>query len=294
MGAGRQRRHIWRFLKQVFGEYIRDNCPLMAAAISFYVLLSLIPLSLVGLSAFGYVLGSERAFQAISHFLGQFVPEAFGGAALRAYLKDSFYHPRGIVGLLGLLGLLWTGSVSFATITRALNIAWEVQEHRGYLALRLRAMAMTLVVGLLVLLSFGTTQAIRIIREYRIPWLGFQPGEIPLVWQVVGWCVPVALSLLVFLLCYVALPDRRIGWRPALLGAVVAGILWEATKQGFALYIANFGNYNKVYGSLGGLVILVMWVYYSAVILLVGGEVAGVRAEWGAASGKSERRGTKR
>jgi len=91
----------------------------------------------------------------------------------------------------------------------------------------------------------------------------------------------------VFVLCYLILPDRRIGWRPALIGGVAAGMLWELAKQGFAFYVANFVDYNSIYGSLGGLVILVMWVYLSAVMLLLGAEVASVSADWSAKSVQS-------
>ena len=294
MGAGGRRWRIWPFLKQVYREYTRDNCALMAAAISFYALLSLIPLLLVGLSTLGYVLGSETARQAVFQFLDQFLPPQFGGRALQEYVRANVIDPRGFVGLLGLITWIWTGSMSFTTTTIALNVAWGAQKRRSFVATRLLSIAMMVLVGVLALLSFGATSWLQIMEHFRIPWSGLQPGQFPMVWRVAAWVVPMVVSVLLFLLCYLVLPDMHIGARPALVGAVVAGVLWECAKQGFAVYIANFAHYNKVYGSLGGVVILVMWVYYTAVILLLGAEVAKATADRCATSRKTVRRRTAR
>ncbi len=280
MGARRRCGHIWQFLKQVYREYTGDNCPLMAAAISFYVLLSLIPLLLVALSTFGYVLGPERRVEAVSQFLGQFLPEEFGGEALKGYLKANIYQRRVVVGWLGIITWVWTASISLSTVTQALNIAWEAPRRRNFLVNRLLSIALMLVVGVLGLVSFATTSALKIVQGYQISWSPVQPGQFPVIWQIAGWVLPAALSILIFVLCYTVLPEVRVGVRSALLGAVVGGVLWEAAKQGFAYYIANLAGarYDMIYGPLGGLVILVMWVYYSAAILLLGAEVASVSA----------------
>lgn len=296
MGAGGQITYLWRFLTAVYREYMRDDCRLMAAAISFYALLSLVPLLLVGLSTFGYVLGNDRAFDAVYAFLIQLLPqdlaatllpEEVAGAGLRSYLKKTLVKPAGVAGIVGVVSWMWAGTNCFVVITAALDVAWESGKRRGFIASRLVAVGMMMLVATLALLSFGMTQALKIIREYPIPWLGIRPEEIPFLWQLVGWAVPLTLSILVFVLCYLILPDRRIGWRPALTGGVVAGMLWELAKQGFAFYVANFVDYNSIYGSLGGLVILVMWVYLSAVMLLLGAEVASVSADWSAKSVQS-------
>ncbi|NLC55524.1 MAG: YihY/virulence factor BrkB family protein [Armatimonadetes bacterium] len=283
MGARGRIRHVWQFVRQSCKEYTRDSCSLMAAAISFYVLLSLVPLLLVGLATFGLFLGDEKAFQVVSQFLEQFLPPRLGGDTLYRHLAD-LRRLAGMAGILGLVSWVWAASASFSTITRALDIVWEVPERRGFIASRLLAVAMMLIVGVLGLLSFVATSAIKIVQEYQIPWLGTRSGELPVVWQIVGWVLPLSLSITIFVLCYLVLPNARVGWRPALLGGLVGGILWELTKQGFALYVANFADYNRssIYGYLGGLVFLVMWVYYSAAILLFGAEVASVSAEWSA------------
>lgn len=282
MAARGQIRRVWRFLTQVHKEYTRDSCPLMAAAISFYALISLIPLALIGLSAFGLILGNDRAFQAVFEFLEQFLPRTVGRDTLRAYLEEGLRRPAGVAGILGVASLVWTASAGFGTVARALDLAWKVNHRHGFVASRLRSLAMMLVVGVLGLLSFSMTSAIRIVQEYQIPWLGWRPGEFPLVWRMVGCGLPLAMSVGTFVLCYVVLPSASIGWRPVLVGGLVGGILWELTKQGFAIYIAKFANYNMIYGSLGGLIVLVVWIYYSAAILLFGGEVASVSAEWAA------------
>ncbi|MDH7568966.1 MAG: YihY/virulence factor BrkB family protein [Armatimonadota bacterium] len=273
--AGRWRK-VWWFLGEVRRRYMDDNGPLMAAAISFYVLLSLVPLLLVGLSVLGQVLGNVRALEAVTQLLDGFLPPRFSGAVLISYLEKHVVQPARLAGVVGLVSWVWAGTASFVTIMNALDAVWGTAARRGFLEARAVAVVTMVAVGFLVVLSFGITSALQIIREYRLPVLGFRAGDIPLVWRLAGWLIPAALSVSIFLICYAVLPNLRIGFRPALLGALFAGMLWDVAKQGFALYIANFGNYSSVYGSLGGLVILVMWVYYSAVILLLGAEVAAI------------------
>ena len=184
----------------------------------------------------------------------------------------STQHQSGLLGVLSLLGLLFTASALFANLEKALHVIGGGQSARAWLNLRLRAIAVTLMTLLLLLLSIGTTSLMT--YALKMPQLF---GSIQLWQQISGFLLSTLLSVLMFTLVYRLIPAYPIPFRHALWGGAFAGIVWEAAKLLFTFYLSNFGTYDRVYGSLGGIVILLVWCYYSAKILLLGAEIAADR-----------------
>lgn len=259
-----------RFLVAVVREFLHDHGPLMAAAISFFATLSLFPILLLGVSAMGYVLGPRAAFQSVMGFFDQYAPDIVV-ATVRDNLT-AIVSTRVQALTIGAVTLLYTATSVFVHMETALCIVWDVRP-RAFWKSRLLALAMLLLTGAGLLLSLGFTALT--IRIEGLHWrvFGRDVTNLPLVWHVLGYLVPVLIGVAMFTAIYAILPNKRIDRRAALLGGIVTGALWQAALQGFRFYLARYANYDIVYGSLGGLIILVLWIYYTMLVLLMGAEV---------------------
>ncbi len=268
--------------KELYARFNTDQGPVQAAALSFYAMLSLVPILLFALAALGFVIKSpEQAANYVHDVVTHLLP---GEAASKA--ADQFIQQTNIVGsaqglmrgkwwaiLIGLPPLLWSAISLFVTAAGAMNAAWETQEKRGFIKLRLVALGVFLGAGLLFALSLLPTSGPDFIQRLHIPWLGL-PKHPPFLiatlmqigFELLAWAIDIAM----FVLIYRFLPDAPVSWKSAATGGAVAGLLWEIFKKAFTVYLAHFGNFNKLYGALGGVFLLVTWIYYSCMVLLVG------------------------
>lgn len=268
----RRLREVYRFLRDVFAEFSQDNGSLVAAATAFFGLLSLIPLLLLAIGALGYVIGSDRAFTVVEGRIADYFP--VGTEELRVNLAAIRNSP-GVVSGLGLLGLLWTGSQIFVILQKAMNIPLGIKWQMSLLKTRLRAIALVLAAGVLFVLSIGITWSIAAVRAFDIGIPGATDGLDP-IWNLLGTLVPVVLSVVMFLIIYKYLPAVNMGTTGPLIAGISAGILFELAKWLFGLYATRFAGFTAVYGSIGGAVVLMLWIYYVSLITVIGSEVASV------------------
>jgi membrane protein len=250
--------------KATFKKFGDENGSLTAAAISFYALLSLLPLLLLAVAVLGYVIGSsQRSFNAVAEFFNSFMPShSFVTDVLQGLVKS-----RGTIGWVGIGALLWTGSQLFVTLGTAMDGIWKVREKPGFIKSRVRAILLVFLFGILVALSIGSTTAINLLRR---------PGlsdVVSVIMSIVTVIVAIMFAILMFGVVYKLAPDVEVHWGSAFIGAVFAGVLWEIAKQLYQIYLTHT-NFSTLYGSLGSAVILILWIYYSSVILVLGAELA--------------------
>jgi len=264
----------WGFASEVAAEFGRHRGTMMAAAIAYFALLSLTPLLTLGVSVVGWVAGgSARAMEEMRDIVARSFP-AHG--QMVADTLTAIERDKGLLGVAGLLGLLLTGSAVFAALEAALNAIWCVRESRSWLRQRLMAAGVALLAPAALLASMAVSSGMAYVRSAPTPILGVRPGEIPVVWHIAGVAAPLCLVVALFTLLYRWTPNRSVGWRYAFLAAAFAGTTWEMAKHLFTLYLAHVARFNRVYGSLAGVVILVVWIYVSAVTLLLGAAIAAV------------------
>jgi len=169
--------------------------------------------------------------------------------------------------------LLWSGSRVFASLDISLNEIWRVRNTRPYWKHRLLAIALVPLLLLAFLGSLAATAFYTLIVGSRLPSLGVVVQDLPILGDVVSYLLPLLLSWFFFFLLYWFLPARKVPPRSAGIGAAVAAILWELAKLGFDVYLRNFGRMDTVYGTAAGIVILMLWFYYTAFTFLVGAVV---------------------
>ncbi|HEU0073894.1 MAG TPA: YihY/virulence factor BrkB family protein [Dehalococcoidia bacterium] len=259
-------------------EFGHDNCSQMAAAISYYVLFSLFPLLIFSVGILGVALQDSKLQEDLVDVVLDYIPlsEDEGQNDVAQAVRDIAGTGSGAVGLLGLIGMAWSGSNLFGVIRRSLNLAYDLDVHRPIVRQKLLDLTMVVAFAPLVIASLAGTAAIRYARETSddIPILSEASQTFSLVWDVLPLLIPAALSFVAFVFLYWVVPATRVKVRDVLLGAGIAAILFEFAKVAFAIYVANFSNYNVVFGSLGAVVAFLFWVYLSANIMLLGAEVA--------------------
>jgi len=271
------------FVKEVFRRFGEDNGPLIAAALSFFTLVSFVPILLVAVSGLGYFMKSSEAQHRVIEIASGFMPALASTTDLKKGILDLLTQlvtgPKTTIGIVGLLGLIWSGSALFLNMEVALNSILDVESKRGFIKARLVALGTMALLAVLLLASVAITSAMSFIEAFRIPIANFTPGDLPFVFDLLGFLIPVFISFAMFYAVYKIVPNARIEPKAAMVAAAFAAVFFEIAKHGFGWYAGHFGNFNKVYGTLGIIVFLVTWTLYSYMILLIGAEVADVYSE---------------
>jgi len=242
-------------------DFFDDNGPQWAAAVAYYALLSLFPLLLAGVSVAAYVVDADQVIAAVESRLGDFIPN---GSDQVASIVHNAIEARGPAGLLSLLTLLWSGTRVFSAITKALNIAFDVDDPYGFFRRFLVEAIMLCTIGGLFLLAAGVNLGLDLLAEY---------GPLSTIWGGGRALISAALLLLTFGLLYRFVPRRRPSWQAAAVGAVVATILFLLARPLFLGYVTRFGRYNLIYGSFGIVILLILWSWIVSLIVLFGGEI---------------------
>ena len=247
----------------------------MAAAISYYALFSVFPLLIFMVSIFGIFLQSRSLQNDLIDQVLEFLPLTSDKG--RSQVSDAINAVAGIsipLSMVGLLGLAWAASAMFGAIRTALNVAWDVKTPRHFVKQKLLDLGMVAGVGAFFLLSIGTTAFLRTTQDASSDILGPLSSNTAFFWRATPHLMPAIFSFGAFIVLYRFAPAAPIKFGDVWLGALIAAIFFEIIKNGFSLYVANFGHYDVVYGSLGAVVALLFWMYLSAVALLFGAEVA--------------------
>jgi membrane protein len=263
-------RLAWRAWEQ----FARDHCLLLAAALSFYGVVSLIPLCFLMLWALSHWFGPEEAYQMVAQLVHQHVPQAAEVilGRVQGIRQDSARWMTG--SLWGLLPLVWAGWGFYETLERILTEAWAGRPLRGYLQRKLITLMILLGAGIFFIASLLMTTALTAFLRFGSRFLGLSPQDFSWLWHLTARLLPFVFSVTMFFLLYKFLPNTKVPARLAIKAAAVAGILWELSKSLFTRFIARGPTFQHLYGSLTGVVVLMFWIYFSAVILLLGAELA--------------------
>ncbi|MFC1904480.1 YihY/virulence factor BrkB family protein [Chloroflexota bacterium] len=263
------------FMKVVIHEFTTDNCPHLAAAISYYFLFSLFPLTLAVISAMGFVLRSPALEAQVIKGIGDLLPVSgdFITGTIRGVVSA-----RGATGIVATIGLIWGGTSVFNAIRKALNTAWGIRRPHPFIHARLLELVMMAGAGSLLLISVSLTTSVRIIRELNQPIFMSILLHNGFFWHSIVILISLTITFLVFIFLYWIVPNMAVRWRGIWVGALAAAICFEVTKSAFIWFVGNFTQYNLVYGPVGTIIALLVWTYVSAIIFLFFAKVTSVYA----------------
>ena len=266
-------------IKDTLTAWDEDNVTRLAASLAYYTLLSIAPLIILAVAVAGLAFGQEAARQHISGQLSGVVGVGAAGA-IESIAKNARAPGSGVVGIVvGIVVLLFGASGVFGELQSALNTVWEVAPKPGrgiWGIVKDRFFSFTMVVGVafLLLVSLVISAALTWVGEVFASSL---PGG-AVVWQVLNFCISLGVVAALFALMFKTLPDVRIQWRDVWVGSAVTAALFTLGKFGLGIYLGSAGV-SSAYGAAGSIVALVIWVYYSSQVLLIGAEFTQVYAK---------------
>jgi membrane protein len=267
-----------RFWVDVFRRFGNNNGSLNAAGLAFFMLLSFIPMILAGVAILSLVIPPASAIHEVRIMVDNLLPVGGAREEMKHFLGDrlaktldTLSQRGGVASVLGLVTTVWASMQIFVTGSTAMNLAYEVRERRGWFKLRLVALALLAVSGVILLVSLVLSGAPSALRGDFIETIDHSNLP-PIVVSVVFELIATVLNALLFTIVYKYLPSVRNSWRSAFFGGLAAGILFETAKKGIAVYLLRPSV--SIYGQLANLIVFILWIYYSMIILLLGCEVA--------------------
>lgn len=248
-------------------SFIRDDCFYLAASIAYFLIVSLVPLSLFLVGLFGYILGGDEG---LYHFLLNRLINFF--PAVTSGITDEL---RNIITYKGISIITFFIYGFFAlqlfySVERAMDIIFKVPKKRHFLLSMLWTICMVTLIIMFWLISFTVSSVAAIFREHQVSVLGFQ-----LTYQagiLLKYVAPFVLILLTFTTVYMIVPHMRISLAHAFSGALLFTILWEAAKHLFTWFVRNLAYIGTIYGSLTTFILFLVWTYYLSCIFLLGAE----------------------
>ena len=266
---------FWRLVERAFEADIVDR----SAQVAFYFTFAIFPLIYFLVSLFGLILESSDGIKSeLFAYLHRLMPIAVF-ELVRKTIDEIVVNSTSGKATLGLIITLWSASAGVDAIRNALNAAYALKETRSWWRVKLQSLVLTFVVTtlamfVLVIVFYGWE-----LVQYTLATFGFEVSS-PLLLVGVQWIATLLVTLLVCEIIYNLLPNfRRFEWKWIMPGSVVAILLWIIFTGGFRLYLGYFNSYNRAYGSLGAVIIMMLWLYLTALALMIGGAINAVLSE---------------
>lgn len=261
----------WKDLGQrLWKEVQEDEILGRGAQLAYYFLLAVFPM-LLFLTALIGSFPINTSTSALLQYAKEFLPaDAF--SILQRYLDNVVRGSGADILSLGIVGALWASSSGVTAIIDALNVAYDAVETRPLWKVRLIGILLTIGLASFVILAAVLVVYGGRLAEWATNLLGFGIA-FELAWKALQWPLAIAFMLLAIANIYYLCPDVEQEWRWITPGAVFAVVMWLIVSLAFKYYVANFGNYNAAYGSIGGVIVLMLWLYLSGIVILLGGEI---------------------
>ena len=255
--------------KKAFKDFMEDKCPMRAAALSYYTAFALPPLLILLTMIAGAIWSPDEVVRAIqAQFAGMIGPD--GAATVRDMISTSEQSNGALGTILGFAGLLFGATGALISLQDALNAVWEVKQDpkatgiRHFVLKRLLSLGMILGLGFLLIVSLALSAALSA--------LGDAIGNSSVVIQGVGVAVSLAVLTVIFAAIFKFLPDTDVRWRDVWVGALVTAVLLEVGKVLLGLYLGS-KNPGSAFGAASALAVLLVWIYYAAMLVLLGAEL---------------------
>ena len=281
----------WKYIaKKTFREFNKDQCPDQAAALTYFAVLSLFPAILALISVIGLFGDPQKTTSALLQIVSGFAPAETVNTVSGTVEELASAPAAGLTLVLGLATALWSASGYVGAFGRAMNRVYEVDEGRPFVKLRGTMLVVTLLAVVIVAILAGMLVLSGPVAEAVGGLIGLS-GVFLAIWDIAKWPVMVGLIIVIIAVLYYATPNvKQPKFKWMSLGSGIALFIFLLASLGFGFYVGNFGNYNKTYGALGGVIVMLLWLWILNMSLLFGAEFdaemergrqlqAGIKAE---------------
>lgn len=259
--------------KRVWKETQEDEVFRRAAELSYYFLLALFPFLIFITSVIGIVLGSGTGTRhQLFNYLAQVMPPSAFELIATTVEEVSETSSGGKLSF-GILATLWAASNGMGAITTSLNVAYDLKESRPWWKQRLTAIGLTIALSVFIISALLLVLAGSSIADWLASHFGFG-STFPLIWKTLQWPVVLACLIFAYALIYYFAPDfHEQKWTWLTPGAAIGVLLWLLVSGAFRVYLHFFDSYSATYGSLGAVIVLMLWLYFTGCAVLIGGEI---------------------
>ncbi len=269
------------FAARVISKADEDNIFFMAGAITFNVLIAVVPLLLLVVGAAGLFFSARFGDPSgvLLSWLTQTLPVTSDSVALEGTVRrvvDPLIAESRQLTIVGAVIFVWISTRLVGTLRTALREVFDVGRDRGVVKGKIFDAQIVVIAGALAVINLGMTVFLQVIEDFGVSLVGLEGQTLRVTQSLFGQAVALGSIWTMFLLIYRYLPARRIPWRTALIAATFTGLLFEVMKLAFGWYVVSVANYRTTYGNLTTFAILFFWIYYGAVVFILGGEVAQV------------------
>ncbi len=261
---------IKRAFSNTYRDLMRHHMLQVSAALSYYFVLSVFP-GLIFLSAIVGSISLPDLFNHVLLLMGRLLPQDTM-KLVYSVLGDVLAAHRGTWLSFGMLGLMWTASAAFDSMIEALNIAYDVKDDRPFWKTRLLAIALAAIIGSLLLTALGVMVVGPRFGEWLATRLSMSAVFVA-VWPVLRWALAICFTILAVEVLYYLAPNVKQRFGATLPGAVLSVIVWNALSFLLGYYFRHWANFNRTYGTLGGFIAFMTWLYWTSFVLLVGAEL---------------------
>jgi membrane protein len=257
--------------KSLLGELKKDRATGLAAQQAYYYMLALFPLLILMIAIVPYLnIDPQKAINVVNTLLPSQSAEL-----LRDNVVKLVSERNGGLLTFGIIGTLWSASSGMNAFIKAMNIAFDVKETRSFIKARLVSIMLTfgLILAFVVALLlpvFGKVILDTVESIVQIP----EPFDI--VFNIVRWVVAIVVMAAVLAGLYRVAPNKHYPFKHVIPGAIFATVVWQLISLGFSFYVSNFGNYSATYGSIGGVIVLMLWLFLTGLALVLGGEINAI------------------
>lgn len=256
------------FIRQLVCRFRDDEVPALGAQLTYYLILAFFPFLIFLVSIVGIMqLSGEEVIRDIILVL----PEQSSGLIHTILAEVTESKSQSLLSI-GMVATIWSASNGINAVIKGLNKAYDEEETRPFWKVRGISVLSTIILAVVILLSALMVVFGKFIGERLFELFGY-PAGFETIWSVVKYAIPLVAMLGVFMLLYRFAPNRKLNFRDVWPGALLTALGWIVTSLLFSLYVNAFGSYSKTYGSLGGAIVLLIWLYISSIIIIVGGEV---------------------
>jgi len=262
--------HIWiiELFKDLYFRFNDDDVPALASQLAYYFILAIFPflIFLINIVSLTPIVNEQALYD-----LAKLIPNA-AFDILKDVIDQVSQTNRQTFLSFSMIATLWAASNGMNAMIKGLNKAYDRPETRSFLKVRGLSIIATIAFAFTIIFSFTLLILGEVIGRKISEFLGF-PHSFKTVWSYIRFVSPVAIMFIVFTLLYQYIPNRRMKYKEVVVGSIFSSVGWLITSVLFSVYVNNFSHYSNTYGSIGGIILLIIWLYWISIIILLGGEL---------------------
>ncbi|WP_343765322.1 YihY/virulence factor BrkB family protein [Clostridium malenominatum] len=267
-GRGDILKSIVSNFKALIKRVIDDEVPMLASQLSYSLLLSFFPFLIFLITLIGYsAIDGEIMLAQISNAFPESTYEL-----IRSTVLEVFNTKNTNLMSFSIVFTIWTASSGFRSVIKGINKAYDEKEKRSLLKVIIISIISTLALGFLIIITMLLLVFGEMLGSFLIYKLGLS-NYYNFIWNIIRYGIIILSMIFIFTIIYRYIPSRRLRFKEVIPGAIFTTLGWIITSFGFAFYVNNFGNYSKIYGSIGAVIILLTWLYFTSIIIIIGGEI---------------------